>query len=358
MIEKIILGTLFDESFQRKLDSLPRNCLRSGREKVKCTKCIDICPEKAIKATPDGILVDTLLCGGCNLCVTSCYSRIYTGAKKPYLNSLNRIVDGDISIWKCKKTAGKEDVNFGCLRTIDPRYLMALAYADLDHKVFLDYSQCEGCEYEKLGLDTWALIQEIQEKGDLKNIVFALEEGIRKEDEEVNLSRRDFLNSILRDSKEMTKSALKETTKSLGLDLEEKENIDGLIKILLKKGLPQGRDPSWMREYIFDIRVDESCKFCYECVNSCPTKALEIVNDKDKLTLKIDPGLCNYCGRCMEKCRYKAVSKVDFTDFKEKLLYNRKKDKCKGCLTLTTSLNEEGYCMTCAIRNRNRKKIK
>ncbi len=352
MIEKFLLDALLDDTFKRKIESVSRNCLRSTSERNKCTKCIEICPEKAIEEVRNGIVVDSILCGGCNLCVSSCYSRTFSAAKRPYINSLNKIVDGQSSNWRCKKTAEKEDINFGCLRTIDPRYLMALGFADLPHTVNLDFSQCEGCEYENLALDISALISYIKERGNLEHFDFS--QGKTKQ-EEVVLSRRDFLGSIFKDSQNLTKSALKETSKSLGFDLESEENLDALIKILIKKGLSKNRDTSWMEEYIFDLCVDDSCTFCYECVSYCPTKALRIENKKDTMTLIVDSELCNFCNRCMEKCRYNSISKKQFTEMKESVLLHRQKTKCKGCLIATPSLNEEGYCVTCEIRNKNRK---
>lgn len=356
MIEKFILDALLDDTFKSKIDRISRNCLRSTSERHKCTKCIEICPEKAIEEVRNGVIVDPILCGGCNLCVSQCYSRTFTGAKKPYINSLNRIVEGKSSNWRCKKTAEKDDVNFGCLRTIDPRYLYALGFADLEHEVSLDLSKCEGCEYENLGLDISSLIEYIKERGNLENFKFKLGEVETEEKEEVSMSRRDFLGSIFKDSQDMTKSALKSTTKSLGLDLEAEENIDALIKILLKRGLSKERNADWMEEYIFDLSVDDSCTFCYECVSYCPTKALKIDNKKDEMILTVDSELCNFCNRCMEKCRYNSISKEKFTEMKKSTLLNREKTKCRGCLMATPSLNEEGYCITCEIRNKNRKK--
>ena len=354
MIEKIILDALFDDTFKRKIESVSRNCMRSTSERHKCIKCIEICPDKAISETRNGVVVESILCGGCNLCVSECYSRTFSAAKKPYLNSLNKIVDSKSSKWGCKKTATGDDINFGCLRTIDPRYLFSLGFADLPHGIELDFSKCDGCEYEDIGLDMEELIGYIKECGELENLHF--EKGKVVAEEEKIVSRRDFFNSIFKDSKDITKSALKETTKNLGLDLDSDENLDALIKILLKKGLSRNEDTSWMKEYIFDLKVDESCTFCYECVSYCPTKALKIENKKDEMNLIVDMELCNFCGRCMEKCRYNSISKIKFTEMKQSILLNREKTKCKGCKIATPSLNEEGYCITCEIRNKNRKK--
>lgn len=355
MIEKIILDALFDDTFKRKVESVSRNCMRSTSERNKCTKCIELCPEKAISETRNGIIVDSILCGGCNLCVSECYSRTFSAAKKPYLHSLNKIVEGEYSKWRCKKTATGEDINFGCLRTIDPRYIFALGFSDLSHKIQLDFSKCPGCEYENIGYDMEVLVDYVKELGKLENLSFEMGEVIVDEEEKI-VSRRDFFNSILKDSQGITKSALKETTKNLGLDLEVEENLDALIKTLLKKGLSQNVDTSWMEEYIFDLKVDESCAFCYECVSYCPTKALKIENKKDEMNLIVDEELCNFCQRCIEKCRYNSISKAKFTKMKESILLNKEKTKCKGCRVATPSLNEEGYCITCEIRNKNRKK--
>ena len=55
------------QAFAPQLAHFPRNC-------IGCGKCIEVCPRGAIRATPDGNVVDRDLCDNCGKCTETCYA--------------------------------------------------------------------------------------------------------------------------------------------------------------------------------------------------------------------------------------------------------------------------------------------
>lgn len=357
MLDKILLNAVLDDTFKKKIDNISNVCLRGTREREKCEKCIVNCPEEAITAVQGGVYADPLVCTGCNLCVSGCYSRALIPPKRPYLASMNNIVDNKKSSWGCMKTENKGEVDFGCLRTVDPKYLYALLFSNLEHEVTLDLSKCEDCKYKNLG-DEIEKVIDLEDYPSNFSFVKKGEEVEEKEKEVEPVSRRDFFKNIFQESKEHSKEMARETTKSFGFEVDEKENIDYIVKILLKRGLAEERNSEYFKDFIFELEVNENCIFCHECVIYCPTKALKIEGDKTGQKLLLDLNLCNFCNRCLEKCRYEAFSKSNLKELAVKTLYQKKNEKCKSCRVYSPNLNTEGLCPTCAIRRGNRRNLK
>ncbi|MDO5028113.1 MAG: 4Fe-4S binding protein [Bacillota bacterium] len=355
MIERLVIGSLLDETFKKKIDSISNTCLRSRKEKDKCTRCFDICPEKALSLTDQGVYVDPLKCTGCNLCVTACYSRTLKSPDRPYLAFINKALDENLTSFSCTcmENKSKADVNFGCLRTIDPRFLAGIFAADLKAQVFMDFSHCDQCQYKDLGWDTKALIEDFREKAQGENLKISFESFKDKLDED--LSRRDLFKNIFKTTEDLAKSSVRSTSKSLGLDLEREEDLDTLIKILLKKAVKDGKDLGLYLPFVYSLDIEKPCVFCRTCQTFCPSGALKVESNKEADILSFDPDLCNFCGRCLEKCPSNIFTKALLKDFEKKHLYKKEKALCKGCKTNTSDLNEEGYCLACALRRKNRR---
>jgi ferredoxin len=98
-----------------------------------------------------------------------------------------------------------------------------------------------------------------------------------------------------------------------------------------------------MKEKRMIITINEElCTGCGRCVNSCPTSALELVDEK--VILK-DEKLCDGFGSCIAVCPANALSieireadpfdwdiltKIDFEDFLDKLTLHYKPVPLKG----------------------------
>lgn len=356
MLEKLLVQGLLDQTFKKKIENNSGACLRSRHDKDKCQRCFDLCLAGAIKLKETQVYVDPLECTDCNICVSSCYSRALHSADRPYLAFINKALDEKVQEFSCGciKSQGKADVNFGCLRTIDPRFLGAIFAGDLRAQVKMDFSSCENCAYKDLGLDTKSLIEDFKDKAG--NEALKISFGTLEAKEETDLSRRDLFKNIFKTTEDLAKSSVRKTSKDFGLDLETEENVDTLIKILLKKALKDGVDLSIFMPHIYSLEGSSACIFCRRCENLCPTGAIKVETYKDRDQLVLDQGLCNFCGRCLEKCPSSALRKSSLKDFEEKILYKKEKSLCRSCKVATSDLDDEGLCPTCALRRKNRRR--
>lgn len=356
MLEKILVQGLLDQTFKKKIDINKTRCLRASHEKDKCQKCFDTCPEKAISLREDTVYIDPLVCTGCNHCVSTCYSRALQSSNRPYLALINKALDENSQTFSlgCMETKDQADINFGCLRTVDPRFFCAIFAADLKADIKIGETPCESCSYKDLGLGLQTLIADLKVLSKTDQLKISLGNLEKKED--TDLSRRDLFKNIFKTTEDLAKSSVRQTTKDLGLDLETEEDIDTLIKILLKKALKDGKDLSSYQPYIYSLEGSPACNFCSQCQRSCPQGAIKIKGDQTKDQLVLDQGSCTYCGRCLEKFPTKALSKTSLKDLDQKILYQKTKDHCKSCKATTSDLNEEGLCPTCALRRKNRRR--
>lgn len=356
MLEKLIFKNVFDDTFKRKIENNHEACLRRRSERNKCERCFEVCSEDAIELTRGGVKIDPILCTGCNECVSSCYTRALQSEKRPYLKSVNLFLDSNVSNWGCIKTKDTCDVNFGCLRTIDEKFLISLAYSDIEQEIYMDFSKCETCQYKNIGKDKKELLEYITIHSGCKNFKFINGHKDKKQEIE-GYSRREFFKSIIDSTKDYSKETIRETYKSIGLDFENKEDVDNLISILIKKGNSYEKPNVWIREYIFDISCNENCTMCHECVTYCPTGALKIENSVDSQKLVVDMAKCTFCNRCIEKCRFQALSKETYKGKEKKVIYKKTKERCGSCRVLSAELNSDGICPTCEKRRNNRKKL-
>jgi heterodisulfide reductase subunit A len=65
---------------------------------------------------------------------------------------------------------------------------------------------------------------------------------------------------------------------------------------------------------------EQTCVACLTCARTCPYKAIEKVEIKDrsgkliKYTARVNPGLCMGCGTCVAVCPSKSVDLAGFTE--------------------------------------------
>ncbi|HCD72502.1 MAG TPA: Fe-S cluster protein, partial [Thermovirga lienii] len=53
------------------------------------------------------------------------------------------------------------------------------------------------------------------------------------------------------------------------------------------------------------IRISkEACKGCVNCIKTCPTEAMRVINGK----VRIMEERCIGCGECLRSCRHRALS--------------------------------------------------
>lgn len=356
MLKNLVLNKFTGNVFKKKVKNDPRKCIRNNNEKDKCIKCIDTCPEEAISTTEDGVYVDPILCTGCNLCVSICYSRNFSSDKMPYLKLSQALTQEACVTLTCIKDPRSDAINMGCLRALDERYIGAYMASGLEGQIELNLSKCEGCPYKDLS--DLKFFEDLNDKYPDSKAGLA----ISKEDlEEEASSRREFLASLakgLGGVKEATIKDLVEGLESFGLAKTEIENVDIFINLFLQRAMDNEIDLGPLKDTIYQVKVNQACTMCLECINACPKSCLSYSQDDSNISLWIDLEACNFCGRCIEKCSFGAIEKSDLKNLGKVQIHNKVKYKCKACKIRTSELDENQLCPACSIRHNKRNKFK
>lgn len=356
MINKLLLNMFTGDVFVEKVKNNSRKCIRNKNEKDKCTRCVDMCPEEAISTSKDCVHIDPILCTACNLCVSACYSRNFSSDKFPYLKATNSILEKDSTVLSCMKTSKQDSINFGCLRTIDKRYLYAYNYSDIDHNLKLDLSKCQGCQYEDIS--DMSYIEDLdREYEDSKSKIIIINE----ESDYIPESRRDFLNRLGKGLDSVKETTVKEALASLeklGLAKTDVEDVDIFIKLFVNKALNKSISLDKAKDIIYELSIGPTCTLCRKCINSCPKGALSINTTDDYEEIILDQKLCNYCDRCIEVCEFDSISKTPINNMDKKQVFKKHYRTCKACKIKATELRDNGLCNTCHIRKNKKNKLR
>ena len=82
---------------------------------------------------------------------------------------------------------------------------------------------------------------------------------------------------------------------------------------------------------------EEKCTGCGACVSSCSSKAITLVNEESRRSIRIYYARCIFCGRCEEICPENAIKLTDkfelaTTDKNETyIIIDRELTRCENC---------------------------
>lgn len=349
MINELILGKIVEKTIGEKVTYFNSNCLRNSNFKDKCQKCFDICPEAAIEIHNKSINIENIACSGCGKCISECPTGCLSFTNNSYTKAYLRIKEADQSKWGCIKSDSKIDVNMGCLKMVDEVFLNALCAQESYHRVNLDLSKCNGCEYADIPFN--------YDYFNITSEYISFESG---EKEEVkDLSRRDFLRGVLDRGSEYKDIAISDLNKSIEEIVGKEsyaENVDEISKKLLENHNSLQFE-ELNTDIIFNLKFNENCVFCKRCIEYCPFGAIYMTKTDEYEYLKYDTEKCNFCTLCIDKCKYNAIDKANYRTIGQIELASKRIGKCKACNLLTTSIGLDGLCETCSIRENNRKKL-
>ncbi len=354
MFKDLVFKSLLGKDFLDKIHIDKKKCMRNSAFKDKCSKCKDICPEKAISVLDNSVEIDELLCTGCGNCVTNCYSRALSMKSNFYTLMYLNIFNSEESTYHCLKAPSDTGVN-GCFRLMDYRFLTAFNATDIAHKLTFDLSKCEDCKYKSLNENFESDLLEIFGDGEGGPSYALVEEVEVQEDGPV--SRREFLDSFRRKGTSVKDNLVNEVVEQLEFLSEEefyRDDLDRIVYALLKSVEDRELEIA-STKYIYGLAIDSKCNMCRICANICPKNALEIVTRDGETSIVYDASKCNFCGLCMEKCETSAISKTLYRGFGKSTLYVSERQRCKLCRAKVAKLNDNGLCDTCFVREKNRK---
>ncbi|OAQ20087.1 Ferredoxin-type protein NapF [Thermosulfurimonas dismutans] len=342
-------------------------CQHIARLKAGCKRCLETCPEGAIRESDGGLKINHFRCAGCGSCVAACptgalqYAPFDDRSFVAYFQNLPLPKGTTVLIapeetlkliWWRKNGTRFPDVFF--LEYPEPRALTSM------HLLFL----------WARGVSRVILVTEearaLSEEVELANEIIFLLWGFKPFE---ILTSEEVLRASLEPE---AQNPLKESFEKFEFR-SRRRAIAALLSFFLESQAPEASLPEIKSETFGEILCDESrCTLCAACLNECHTEALR--GDPESYALVFTPVLCVQCGTCVSVCPEEVLKKAPglrlSPEFlQEKVLAQDEPIKCLMCGKIfgtkksfekvRTTLNSLGrwaevegllpYCETCRV---------
>jgi len=281
------------------------SCLRNDYYHNDCSLCMDICPKGAFHIVRNKLTLFENECVDCAACIGSCPTEalhIDNFDPNAYTSSFT---ENENKILSCKSTTP-------CLGVFDAHHLIAMALRS-EEAPACDMAHCEGCSLNTEGIVERSIRKKIAEANR-----FFEETGYeaciqtREEKPEEN-ERRALFRKAFEGAKEAVIEGEKE---ELSMTKEYQKRIDThqpLKLLLLKNALKENMDKFAKTSFdhtsplFFEKTIDfNACTNCGDCVQFCPTQALQATSDKQGIYFIA--GNCVGCGICDHICKPDAIT--------------------------------------------------
>ena len=326
-------------------------CVHSRSQKIGCSKCIDNCPNSAIKSAGDGVSVDAYVCEGCGQCTSLCPTGAVSYAFPPAGIDLERLrillttfrtAGGVAPVVLVYDDSGNDILNAigrfgqGLPANVIPYEVNEVTVIGLDALLF---ARAYGAEHliilnQNIGSDDLHALESSIEV--VKNIYSGL--AIRGNCDVLDMTDPDILEGRLQT---ISASAL--------------QNPDPIFKPATFLPMGNKRDRLWLAlDYLYDkvgpmkeaasltvgapfgsvsVRVEE-CTLCLACVSACPTGAL--LDNEERPELSFVERACVQCGLCRVTCPESVISLQPQIEFRDRarlprILKQEEPFKCIRC---------------------------
>jgi len=280
------------------------NCIRNDYFHNDCHICVDICPEGAFHIVRNRLTLFDNECIECAACIGSCPSEaLHVKSFDPNAFTAS-IQSSEALTLSCKN-------NTPCLGVFDAHHMIAMA---LESSVTCDMSHCAECSLNKEGKVEQMIRAHIAQSNDffkcfgVEAEILTLEEKVEKDN-----SRRALFRAAIEKVKESSEDPGDVLDMSMTRTHQKRNDLHVPLKHLqlksaVKKHISRfNPTKSQINDALFFDKevVFESCTNCGDCVQFCPTHALQTTPDKQGLILTA--GSCIGCGICDDICKTDAI---------------------------------------------------
>jgi len=353
-------------------------CLNPRHRLEYCDVCARACSQQTISITEHGVLIETMLCNNCGLCVSDCPTGVFRHKNFDVFNLL---------AW----TQNKEEIHISCQASADAdadaahipchgmltESLLATLYGNGVTRVYLHgLAACESCPTRAGKYRVETVKQYIHNNIPAMQIQTEPHAGDQTRAVEYSntergltnvpiLPRRQFLSVLARKSAAMI---MPMAVKHLVEDRVEQEvpaDMGSDEEILMHKHIPEYHRLSLLALFsnrcesdtsgFYEITANGSCTGCQVCAVRCPTGALSWHNQTDEVRLEYRSLACIGCGLCISVCPSDALNMIVQHDFEllrndqRTLLFRSQQQKCTGCGEHFLACdNDTLYCRACS----------
>lgn len=332
-------------------------CINYYGKTAACNKCVEICPEQAVRLAEKKVLFNEKLCNNCGVCKAKCPTQAIKIKDTKEENILNHVDEKKNLVLSCSMEGVTGNLSISCLNALHPEFISALFILYKEKKFYFNVSNCAKCEMgyndslfrdsldkalsfvNGLGINpAYEILTEEKDFSDLLNEEISrrnLFKLVKKESGNIILKT---ITSMIDDEQLSIRKLLLRTIQNDELETKSKKNI------------------FW--EY-WD--VNKNCDGCGKCESVCPGKAWKIENNDETIELYHSSGKCYKCGLCKTVCPQKAIAEgaVEIGDSLEFILKKEiNLNTCKVCNKKFIPENKEDeVCEVCRKKELLRKKI-
>jgi len=332
MINKISFANKVFENLSRSIKVNSTRCSRVRHKSSDCTLCYMYCETNSIEiparpSEPIKFNRDTCTdCGICvNLCPTDCFKFINNAHAEMMLNFIKGIDNQGILTIDCAESSvTNSDTIIRCIGLLSCTDILTL-YLSGASTITIKHSACIDCVIKhgrkiiagsitdlRMLSDIFSYLQPLTvlEEDNIITIKFPKQfdilKPVIKEKPNPTVNRRGLFSFY----KDMTIESVRDTA---GLLIPDEQPLR--LKTTFDQYLPATRikfldnimrlgdiltDVAPTGKYINMVNIYSSCVFCGLCAKFCPTGALTINEDKNKI--HFNPSKCVTCNLCKVAC--------------------------------------------------------
>lgn len=284
-------------------------CLRHRFSRNACTRCITVCPQRAIKWTDKGLVVDEQLCTLCLSCTTVCPTEALGGAELDLAALLGDLVQHQSPVLGCRKTP-TEDAHgrLPCLGYIaSPKVLLLLGLLFPDG-LQINLTMCHGCENAGVTARIAVMHARLVAAGWSDRLSF-VEQPANLKCESPALSRREIFTLFRQRSVCSAAQLLERVLERSAIRAYGDKNMPEVHGLLARTiaSLPGGTSAAAPRRLLTtELAITERCSGCTGCIGICPTGALTTEAQQGSIPVFAQER-CVACGLCAAFCRHGAI---------------------------------------------------
>jgi len=208
-------------------------------------------------------------------------------------------------------------VDTPCLGVFDAHHLITMTLRS-EEAPLCDMAHCKACPINKDGVVEASIREKIAVANDfLGKVGYEVRVGTKEEEPEENARR-----ALFRKAYESAKDSIIERSDEVAITLQNMQriNTDIPLKMQLLKNVLRENISMFSRTY-FDERSPlffnkvisfDACTNCGDCIQFCPTHALEATSDKQGIVFTL--AKCIGCGICDHICKTNAVTTDESID--------------------------------------------
>ncbi len=337
------------------------NCVKVFSKNSSCSKCADICPEKAIIYN-NNILQVLPECTDCGLCLGVCPTEAISLKDFDLLEFVFGFLELESGIIKCQN-------NIPCTGILHAEHLISLA---LLKEQQIELECCEICHQEshKKVEEANFFLQKLDTHKHINISLVSIQEI-----EEVQIdNRRDFLKRLslkgaikskVEFDQEVQAQEIKTLSSQDSTNIRKKElpNRRKLLYMALKR-VDKVAEYELINEeklsFISQKSINDSCDNCSICYRLCPTGALQ--SNKRGSKIEFDTLACVKCHLCHDVCEPNAIQLQQFSTkslFEPTIKELIKFDviRCNDCGNFFTYQGGEPTCYRCKLEEEEAKDL-